>query len=89
LFDDAAEAPGIGISQHNILRDVFNIISVVLSVMYCAPTGDDDARNELFDALAELRDSLAEALGRNISESMELQYLHYPGRGSGIVPTSK
>ena len=37
--------------------------------------GDQGARQDLFERLAELRESCAEALGRPLAEHMELQYL--------------
>ena len=37
--------------------------------------GDQGARQNLFERLAELRESCSEALGRPLAEHMELQYL--------------
>eukprot|EP00929_Paragymnodinium_shiwhaense_P097618 TRINITY_DN59255_c0_g1_i1.p1 TRINITY_DN59255_c0_g1~~TRINITY_DN59255_c0_g1_i1.p1 ORF type:complete len:296 (-),score=80.84 TRINITY_DN59255_c0_g1_i1:342-1229(-) len=54
LFDDAAEAEGVG---------------------------DEEAREALFDRLAELREQLMKELGRPLAENMELQYLHYTVSG--------
>lgn len=41
--------------------------------------GDRDARDELLDVVSDLRELLINKLGVELSESMELQYLHYPG----------
>jgi hypothetical protein len=41
--------------------------------------GDRDARDELLDVVSDLRELLINKLGIELSESMELQYLHYPG----------
>ena len=43
--------------------------------------GNYEARLDLFDHLADLRDELSETLGRTLAEGLELQYLHYPGHG--------
>lgn len=45
--------------------------------------GDRDARDELLDAVSDLRELLINKLGIELSESMELQYLHYPGSTNG------
>lgn len=42
-------------------------------------TGDEEAREILFDGMAALRDDLMHVLKRPLAESMELQYLRYPG----------
>jgi hypothetical protein len=44
--------------------------------------GDRDARDELLDVVSDLRELLIHKLGIELSESMELQYLHYPGRST-------
>ena len=41
--------------------------------------GDRDSRDELLDVVSDLRELLIHKLGIELSESMELQYLHYPG----------
>ena len=43
--------------------------------------GPSDARDDLLDLMADLRDLLQIDLGIRLSESMELQYLRYPGGG--------
>eukprot|EP00956_Cyclotella_meneghiniana_P009282 scaffold12757_cov67-Cyclotella_meneghiniana.AAC.6 len=45
--------------------------------------GNRDARDDLLDLMADLRDVLQMDLGIRLSESMELQYLRYPGREKG------
>lgn len=45
--------------------------------------GNRDARDDLLDLMADLRDVLQVGLGIRLSESMELQYLRYPGRKKG------
>ncbi len=40
--------------------------------------GDRDARDRLLDVFSDLRERLMGGLGINLSESVELQYLHYP-----------
>jgi hypothetical protein len=39
--------------------------------------GDCDARDRLLDVVSDLREHLMGGLGINLSESVELQYLHY------------
>jgi hypothetical protein len=39
--------------------------------------GDRDARDGLLDVVSDLRERLMGGFGINLSESMELQYLHY------------
>lgn len=41
--------------------------------------GPSDARDDLLDLMADLRDLLQMDLGIRLSEAMELQYLRYPG----------
>jgi len=41
--------------------------------------GPSDARDDLLDLMADLRELLQKELGIRLSESMELQYLRYPG----------
>jgi hypothetical protein len=55
--------------------------------------GDRDAREDLFDLMSELREMLQKELGVDLLESMELQYLRYPGgdssNGSGSNANNK
>ena len=51
--------------------------------------GDLDARNDLLDAMSDLREMLQKALRIRLLESMELQYLHYPGPSSGASNRKK
>ena len=50
--------------------------------------GNVDARETLFDIMGDIRETLQDELQIELSESMELQYLHYPGdttsSGSGF-----
>lgn len=48
-----------------------------------ASVGDRDAREDLLDVVADLREVLQEELGVRLLESMELQYLRYPGCSGG------
>ena len=41
--------------------------------------GNVDARETLFDIMGDIRETLQDELQIELSESMELQYLHYPG----------
>ena len=45
--------------------------------------GNTDAREELLDLMADLRELLQMYLGIRLSEGMELQYLRYPGSSDG------
>jgi hypothetical protein len=45
--------------------------------------GDRNAREDLFDIMGDLREMLQKELGVKLLDSMELQYLHYPGRKNG------
>lgn len=50
--------------------------------------GPSDARDDLLDLMADLRDLLQMDLGVRLSEAMELQYLRYPG-GDGTNSSDK
>ena len=67
LFDDAEQAITIATDGSGRKRRVGNI----------------EARDTLFDIMGEIREKLQDNLvGYDLSESMELQYLHYPGVSS-------
>ena len=51
--------------------------------------GNIDAREELLDLMGDLRDLLQTDLGIRLSESMELQYLRYPGSDDGRSKKSR
>ena len=43
--------------------------------------GEREAREEMFSFMTYLREMIADELGRQLIENMELQYLRYPGDG--------
>ena len=51
--------------------------------------GNIDAREDLLDLMADLRELLQLDLGIRLSESMELQYLRYPGGSSSNSSSEK
>ena len=46
--------------------------------------GELTAREDMLDLMGDLKEKLKDGLGRKISDSMELQYLRYPGDGKGF-----
>ena len=90
LFDDAEAA-----SEHaRILRGADTAAGERKKKMPKIPTDgksnpvgpkfDEEAREELFARMADLREQLQRVLGRPLSPFMELQYLRYPGGGRGF-----
>ena len=90
LFDDAKAA-----SEHaRILRGADTAANERKKKMPKIPTDgisslvdpkfDEEAREELFARMADLREQLQRVLGRRLSPFMELQYLRYPGGGRGF-----
>jgi hypothetical protein len=59
------------------LCDVCGLFNDALSVN----AGNVKQREDLFDLMGDLRELLMDEFGRPLSESMELQYLRYPGNG--------
>jgi hypothetical protein len=63
--------------QQTRLCDICGLFDDALQVP--SHIGEKDAREELFDLMADLRGLLRTTLGRSLGEQLELQYLRYPG----------